>query len=113
MRKNNYNNIDFRNTKGFLKTVFRGECEMCNQIVTDIEIHHNDKNTENNKIWNLFHLCAKCHKIAALSNLNTRKHMKLVVSRVNEYLRMLVVNERCNSNKNTKEHLFAHPLDKT
>ena len=107
---NVYNNKEFKKISGFLRTIFSGECEMCNKIKSKIEIHHNDHNRANNTIFNLFHLCEDCHLIANNSRLNTEIHMLKVIYFTEVYLNKLRSKADKVSLKNPKVQPFGHPL---
>ena len=40
------------------------ECWLCGVVSPLLEVHHVDKNTQNNSLYNLCPLCPSCHKIS-------------------------------------------------
>lgn len=62
--KNKYNNSEFRQNKGVVLWLSNNECMLMDCFNTAKEVHHIDKNVQNNEITNLIPLCTSCHKFA-------------------------------------------------
>lgn len=87
VRLKSYNHPLYRKNSQLLRALFNGDCIMCNKNCDKIEIHHNDRNRNNNDLYNLAHVCKDCHKLIHKSNfyfsdLKERivKRLKILVS---------------------------------
>lgn len=86
-----YNNPEYRHNSQLLKSLFKGQCIMCNKDNCKIEIHHNDRNRQNNDLLNLAHICTDCHKIVHMSNYKFEKLKYLLVQKLKFWVKCLEV----------------------
>jgi hypothetical protein len=82
MHKQGYKSKKYVNNSGFLRTIYENECFMCEHQKTQIEIHHNDRNSFNHDLFNLVPLCLNCHKFIhktsiIFPNVSKRHSLKL------------------------------------
>lgn len=121
MNKGSYDSLAFRNSRGFLRLVFSNQCFICKKENSLIEIHHIDKNTNNNHLFNLVPLCLECHKIVHKSRVDLTKYPVCLIDEVYKVLQKLidddmqndkVFNKFIESNKGAelKSYAFGHPL---
>lgn len=121
MNKNNYNSIEFRSIRGFLRTVFSNECYICKESKNLMECHHIDNNSKNNNIFNLVLLCLECHKIVHKSQFNSLNYRKVLIDRITNFLAGLIERnikdlkvidkyDITEEVKTEKSYAFGHPL---
>ena len=44
--------------------IYDYKCQMCSYVGFELEVHHFDKNNQNDDVFNLVPLCTHCHKLA-------------------------------------------------
>lgn len=59
----NHNKKEFKEMRAVIAWLSNNTCNNCKCFSINIEIHHIDKNSLNNSIFNLKPLCNSCHKL--------------------------------------------------
>lgn len=59
----NYNNKDFKFRGAIILKLYGGKCSVCSQEKDWMEIHHIDKQNDNNDYNNLIPVCKDCHMV--------------------------------------------------
>lgn len=44
--------------------IYNYECQLCNYVGFELEVHHFDKNSKNDDVFNLVPYCKDCHQLA-------------------------------------------------
>lgn len=61
MSKNKYSNKKYRHNRELIIYKYGYKCANCNIKTSNIEVHHKNKNIDDNNINNLIPLCKQCH----------------------------------------------------
>lgn len=82
----NYSNKEFKLRGSIVLSLYDNECAICNNVKDWMEIHHIDRQNDNNAWTNLIPVCKDCHMIVH----SKRFTIKLIVDeRVLKAARMI------------------------
>lgn len=67
MSKNHSNKV-YKHRREVVIYVYNHECQCCGKTTSDLEVHHDDRNSANNEWFNLVPVCFPCHKLVHQTN---------------------------------------------
>lgn len=98
MEKKNYSSLEYKLIRVIIMLEMNFMCYICQTKKISNELHHVNKNSNDNSINNLVVLCRKCHLITHKNNLNLvykiENEIVLKLENIRKEINLLIKNSK-------------------